>query len=65
MSGASPQFHDSLSGASGIGVHDYRAAGDGKLTKYFDRWAVGVGGAYSHERDYISRSVAVDVRTWT
>jgi hypothetical protein len=65
MSGASPTWHDVLSGASGVGVHDYRTAGDVKLTKYFDRWAIGVGGAYSHERDYISRALSLDVRTWT
>lgn len=65
MSGASPLAFDTLSGASGLGVTDYRTAGDAKVTKYFDRYAVGVGGAYSHERDYISRAVSVDVRTWT
>jgi hypothetical protein len=65
MSGASPTNHDVLSGASGIGVNDYRAAGDARLTQYFDRWAIGAGAAYSHERDYISRAVSVDVRTWT
>ena len=65
MSGASPLAFNTLSGASGIGVKDYRAAGDLKLTRYFDRWAVGVGGAYSHERDYISRALSLDVRTWT
>jgi hypothetical protein len=65
MSGASPTWHDVLSGASEIGVHDYRTAGEIKLTKYFDRLAIGVGGAYSHERDYISRALSVDVRTWT
>ena len=44
MSGASPLFFNALSGASGEGVKDYRAAGDVKLTKYFDRFSVGVGG---------------------
>jgi len=61
MSGASPLAFNTLSGASGIGVKDYRAAGDLKLTRYFDRWAVGVGGAYSHERDYISRALSLDL----
>jgi hypothetical protein len=65
MSGASPLFHDAMSGASGEGVNDYRTAGDVKVTKYFDRYAVGVGGAYSHERDYVSRAFSVDLRTWT
>lgn len=65
MSGASPLFFNALSGASGEGVRDYRTAGDAKVTKYFERWAIGVGGAYSHERDYISRAATLDVRTWT
>ena len=65
MSGASPLYFNTLSGASGLGITDYRTAGDAKLTKYFDRWAIGVGGAVSSERDYLSRSLSVDVRTWT
>ncbi len=65
ISGASPLFHDTLSGASGLGVTDYRVAGDVKLTKYFDGSAVDVGTAYSHERDYISRAMSVDWRTWS
>lgn len=65
MSGASPLYFNALSGASGEGVRDYRTAGDAKVTKYFDRFAVGVGGAYSHERDYISRAGTFEVRAWT
>jgi hypothetical protein len=65
MSGASPTWHDTLSGASGEGVHDYRTAGDVRVTKYFERFSVGVGGAYSHENDYISRGGTIDVRVWT
>ena len=65
MSGASPLAFNTLSGASGLTVTDYRTAGDVKLTKYFDRFAIGVGGVYSHERDYISRAGSVEVRTWT
>jgi len=65
MSGASPLYFNTLSGASGLGITDYRTAGDAKVTKYFDRYAIGVGGAYSHERDYISRSFNADLRTWT
>ena len=65
MSGASPLAFNTLSGASGLGVTDYRRAGDLKLTKYFDRFAVAVAGAYSYERDYISRAAGVEVRTWT
>ena len=65
MSGASPLYYNTLSGASGLGITDYRTAVDAKVTKYFDRFAVGVGGANSSERDYLSRALSVDVRTWT
>jgi hypothetical protein len=62
MSGASPLFHNTLSGASGLGVNDLRKAGDLKLTRYFDRAAVGVGFAYSTEHDYVSRAFNLDAR---
>ena len=65
MSGASPLYFNALSGASGEGVRDYRTAGDVKLTKYYDRYAIGVGVAYSHERDYVSRAGSIELRTWT
>jgi hypothetical protein len=65
MSGASVLYHNTLSGASGLGVTDYRTAGDFKVTKYYDRWAVGVGAVISSERDYLSRALSMDVRTWT
>jgi Protein of unknown function (DUF3570) len=62
ISGASPLYHDTLSGATGLGVNDLRKAGDLKLTRYFDRAAVGVGFAYSTEHDYVSRAFNLDVR---
>jgi hypothetical protein len=62
ISGASPLFHNTLSGASRLGVTDYRTAGDAKLTKYFDQVAIGVGAAVSSERDYLSRALSLDVR---
>jgi hypothetical protein len=65
MSGASPLYHNTLSGASGLGVTDYRTAGDLKLTRYYDRFAIGVGGVISSERDYLSRALSLDLRTWT
>jgi hypothetical protein len=65
MSGASPMWFDTLSGASGLGVTDYRTAGDAKVTRYFDRSSIGVGVAYSHERDFISRAASLDARWWT
>jgi uncharacterized protein DUF3570 len=65
MSGASPLHHDTLSGASGLGITDYRIAADAKVTKYFGSTSLAIGGAYSHERDYISRAMSVDWRRWT
>lgn len=65
MSGASPLYFNTLSGASGVGITEYRTAGDARVTKYYDRFAVGGAFAYSSERDYLSRAWSVDVRTWT
>jgi hypothetical protein len=62
ISGASPLYHNTLSGATGVGVHDYRKAGDIKVTKYVDHWAIGVGAAFSTEHDYLSRAASLDVR---
>jgi len=63
MSGASPLYYNTLSGASGLGgVTDYRTAGDVKVTKYFDNVLVGVSAAISSEQDYLSRAAALDVR---
>jgi hypothetical protein len=62
MSGASPLYHSTLSGASGVGIRDHRRAGDLKLTHYFSRGAVGVSGTVSSEDDYFSRALSVDVR---
>ena len=59
VTGASPYFFNALSQAS---IGDYRTAGDLKITKWFGRWAVGVGGAVSSEQDYLSRAGSVDVR---
>jgi hypothetical protein len=65
MSGASPLYHDTLSGASGLGITDYRLAADAKLTQYFGDSALAVGGAYSHERDYLSRAASLEWRRWS
>ena len=65
VSGASPLHHDTVSGASGLGITDYRIAADAKVTKYFDGSAIAVGGAYSHERDYLSRAASLDYRRWS
>jgi hypothetical protein len=65
MSGASPLYFNTLSGASGQGVTDYRTAGDVKVTRYFDGAAVSAGGAVSSERDYLSRAFSLDARVST
>ena len=60
ISGASPLYFNTLSGASGTGITEYRTAGDVKVTKYFGGFAVGFGAAVSSERDYLSRAASVD-----
>jgi hypothetical protein len=62
ISGASPLYHSTLSGASGVGIRDRRRAGDLKLTKYFERFAIGGGIGYSKENDYRSRFGSIDLR---
>ena len=61
MSGASPLFFNTLSGAS---IFDYRTAGDVKVTKYFDGYAVSVGGFVSSEQDFLSRGGSVNVQIY-
>jgi Protein of unknown function (DUF3570) len=65
MSGASPRAHNTLSGASGVGIRDYRKAGDLKVTTFFDRAAIGVGIAGSQEHDYESTAFSLDGRLST
>ena len=50
-------------GRVGQGVHDYRTAGDVKLTKYFDGYSVGVGALVFAEHDFLSRGGSLDLRT--
>ena len=59
ISGASPLFHDTLSGASGKGVADIRRALDLEATRYFDRGSVAFGYARSREDDYDSDALRV------
>ena len=63
VSGATPRWHTSVSSASKM--TDTRHAGDVKITRYFRRSAFGVGGAYSTENDYKSKSVNADYRVST
>ena len=65
FSGASPQYLSTLSGASGKGINDIRRAGDLKFTRYFERFALGLGGLVSSEDDYNSRGGIFEGRWWT
>ena len=65
VSGASPWYLDSLSGASGLGIHEYRKAIDGKLTHSWERFSLGVGAAFSTEHDYESKSGSLEGKWWT
>ena len=60
ISGASPRWHTNISGASKM--NDRRTAVDLKLTRYFDRWSLGIRGSHSDENDYRSSAVAVEAR---
>ena len=61
MSGASPLFFNTLSGAS---IGDYRTAGDIKFTKYFRDFAISIGGVVSSEQDFLSRAASVNLQFW-
>ena len=52
VSGASPHYYNSLSGAS---ISERRHAVDLGVTRYLSRGSVTVGTSYSSENDYISR----------
>lgn len=60
VSGASPRWHDAVTGASWF--RDRRVAGDWRVTRHFDRSAWTVGVAHSDERDFRSRALSVAVR---
>ena len=65
LSGASPVYHDTLSGASGIGIQDERTAGDVTVTQYFEQFSVSLGGAFSHEDDYDSEGLNLSSKIWS
>lgn len=65
ISGASPLYHNTLSGASGRGIRDQRRAGDLKFTHYFDGYSLGVGGSFSNEDDYDAYGGLVELGFWT
>ncbi|MCO6430087.1 MAG: DUF3570 domain-containing protein [Deltaproteobacteria bacterium] len=65
MGGASPYYHNTLTGASGLGVEDIRRAGDLKVTKYFEDFSLGGVVVASDEDDYTSIGGAIESRIWT
>jgi len=65
VSGASPLYFNTLSGASGLGIGDYRTAGDVKVTKYFNGMALSVAAAVSSEQDYLSRAGSIEWRIFS
>jgi hypothetical protein len=60
ISGASPRWHTNISGASQM--RDRRTAADVKVSRYFDRWSVGVRASTSDENDYRSNAGAFEAR---
>jgi Protein of unknown function (DUF3570) len=60
VSGASPRYHSAISSASKM--NDYRKAGDVRLTRYENRSSYTIGGAYSTEHDYQSKSLSFSSR---
>jgi hypothetical protein len=61
ISGASPYFYNTLSGASGPITEDRQAA-DIKATRYFQRSALSLGIAGSTEHDFRSQALRADGR---
>lgn len=63
VSGATPRFYSSISGATvDQGMQDRRTAGDVKVTRYLERAAFGLGVSHSTERDYESSALSLDGR---
>lgn len=60
VSGATPRYHSSVSGASRM--HDERRGGELRLTRHEDRGGFTLGGAFSDENDYHSRALSVTGR---
>lgn len=69
VSGATPRLHTDVtsatkpgSPASATGMHDTRYEKGVKLTRYFERSAIGFGMSNSTEHDYISNAFSLDGR---
>ncbi|MTW04108.1 DUF3570 domain-containing protein [Duganella ginsengisoli] len=57
LSGATPRYHTSVSGASRMS--DERTGADVRVTRYVGRATVSAGAAYSGENDYHSRALSL------
>ncbi len=64
VSGASPLYHDTLSGASGKGIEDQRTAANINVTETFDSFSLRLGGSLSNEDDYDSNGASIEGRFW-
>lgn len=64
-SGASPIYHDTLSGASGKGIKDRRSAGDLTFTQSFENFSLSASISNSNEDDYDSLGGGIEARFWT
>jgi hypothetical protein len=62
VSGASPMYHSSTSGASRM--DDERYAADFSVTRYLPRGSVSLGVSYSNEHDYNSKALSLQ-RKWS
>jgi hypothetical protein len=65
MSGASPMYHDTLSGASGLGIEDNRWAGNLMLTKGFEGFDLSVGLETSSEDDFTAYGGSLASTVWS
>jgi hypothetical protein len=65
LSGASPLYHDTLSGASGTGIKDERWGGNLQVTKSFDRFSLSIGAEHSDENDYLAKGISLQSSIWT
>jgi Protein of unknown function (DUF3570) len=59
VSGATPRYHSAISGAT-LKMKDERAAGDVKVTRYFERATASFSASRSREHDYESTAIAAD-----
>jgi hypothetical protein len=62
LSGASPLFHSTLSGASGLGISEHRNAWDLRMIGFFRRSSISIQAARSTENDFVSNATTAEWR---